>query len=125
MKLEDRLQRLADSLPTGSTVTLNREAVLSLLHEDTAVQRTGDRSPDQTVAAVAALFDRAPSTVRGWIREGRLEAYMFGREYRVTPEALAVFEETVRAEGADEVEALRCSVIDLGTWRSVYDADDE
>lgn len=53
--------------------------------------------PDLTVPEVAALFGRAPQTMRAWIRERRLDAYTFGgREYRVTRRALEEFQERER-----------------------------
>ena len=47
--------------------------------------------------AVAKFFGRSPSTIRTWIRAGRLEAYRFrGSEYRITHAALEEFQDQER-----------------------------
>lgn len=40
---------------------------------------------------VAAMFEVNPRTVIRWIREGRLEAYQAGRNYRIPAEAVEKF----------------------------------
>lgn len=125
MRLEDRLRRIADGLPAESTVTFSRDAIIDLLYGHVITSQFGTaESPDLTVGAVSDRFGRSPSTVRGWIREGRLKAYRFGREYRITLAALAAFEDKARMEGAEEVEALRSGTIDLGAWRSIQDPNE-
>jgi hypothetical protein len=54
--------------------------------------------------------------VRDWIKSGRLKAYRFGNENRITPAALAEFEERLRngrdADPSDHEAA------DLSAWRN-------
>ncbi len=70
--------------------------------------------PDYTTAEVAAMFRRHPQTVRDWIGRGILDAYPWGREYRITPESLQTF---IR----EQREPLKLEVVsrepDLGAWR--------
>lgn len=80
--------------------------------------KAGSRA-DYTVKEVAQRHNRSGQTVRDWIKSGQLEAYRFnGREYRVTPEALAEFERQQRGghlrSGGPTDEA-----VDLGAWRKV------
>lgn len=52
---------------------------------------------DLTVDEVAALLNRAASTVRSWCHSGKLKAYRLnGREYRITHAALAEFQTAQR-----------------------------
>lgn len=70
---------------------------------------------DLTVAQVAEMFGRSPQTVRGWIRQGELEAYQLNnREYRVTRAALQGYQE--RARGAVATSPGHASV-DLSAWK--------
>lgn len=80
-----------------------------------------DSAVDFTVEELAEACGRAPSTVRGWIRDGLLEGYLFnGREYRVTREAWEEFWVGKRRR-PDAVPALeprpRERTADLGAWR--------
>jgi excisionase family DNA binding protein len=62
-------------------------------------------SRDLTLKEVGERYGRSPSTVRDWVREGKLEAYRFNnREYRVSPDAIAKFDRDQRGDG-------------LGDWR--------
>ncbi len=92
MKLSDRLMRMIDGMPDGALTTLPVEALKGWLSEN----RSG-LDHDLTVEEVAKFFDRSPSTIRAWIRAGRLEAYHFrGNEYRITHAALEEFQEQER-----------------------------
>ena len=70
--------------------------------------------PDYATAEVAAMFRRSQQTVRDWIKDGLLDAYKWGREYRITPENLQKF---IR----EQREPLKLEVVkpapDLGAWR--------
>ena len=56
--------------------------------------------PDLTVEELGKFFDRSPVTIHGWIRDGRLRAYLFqGREYRVCESALKEFQRKERGRG--------------------------
>lgn len=92
MKLSDRLRRMIDGVPEGGSVTLPVEAVEGWLSET-----GGSLDYDLTVKEVGKFFDRSPTTIRAWIRTGRLEAYHFrGNEYRITPAALEDFRDQER-----------------------------
>ena len=75
-----------------------------------------DPRPDYTTAEVAAMFRRSQQTVRDWIKDGLLDAYKWGREYRITPESLQKF---IR----EQREPLKLEVVrpepNLGAWRTV------
>jgi excisionase family DNA binding protein len=50
--------------------------------------------PDYTVDDVARLLQVQPTTVRTWIKQGQLKAWLLGSKragYRITPEDLARF----------------------------------
>ncbi len=90
MNLQERLRTIAEALPEGASITLSSEALRSLL--ETAADESSTLAHDMTVEEVATHLERAPQTVRRWIREGELEAYSFrGREYRITAAALRDF----------------------------------
>ncbi|MGH7476570.1 MAG: helix-turn-helix domain-containing protein [Longimicrobiales bacterium] len=120
MNLHDRLRALVEVLPEGATVNLSRADLLALLDGDGEAQ--GVAAPaDYTVEDIAARFDRSPNTVREWIRRGELEAYPFGREYRITPAALEQFVQAKRESGQQRASrppsTRSSSVADLGSWR--------
>ena len=91
MTLQERLRRAIDGIPEGGSIALPVCVVEQWLSDGGL-----DVEPDLTVEDVAELFGRSPTTVRTWIREGRLEAYRFGREYRITRRALAEFQQRER-----------------------------
>ena len=98
------LRTIATALPHGTSVPVPKEWVLDLLDAaGPGALVEGSEAPrqaDYTVPQVAARFGRAPSTVRMWILERHLRAYKNrGREYRITPQALAEFEANQRATG--------------------------
>src|SRR5438552_1252344 len=93
MTLED-LRELAARLPTESSVTLPRDALLEAVGEPSRLQP----SIGLTVAELAARFHRASSTVRGWVEAGRFpEAFKLeGRDWRVPESSVDAFLETQR-----------------------------
>jgi helix-turn-helix protein len=114
------LRVVATALPPGSTLPVLREWLLDLL-EGHISERAGEgETPDLTVAQVAARFGRAESTVRGWILRGTLTgAYRFqGRELRVPPAALALFEANQRPTETPRLRALsRSAPVDWTAYR--------
>jgi excisionase family DNA binding protein len=120
MRLHDRIRRILDGMPPGSSVILRVDDLQEWLAEETADDRQEDvlQPPDLTVAQVAARFDRSDQTVRDWIKQGRLRAYKLNdREYRITPAALVEFEEQQRSGRKETVASRRRA--DLGAWRRV------
>jgi excisionase family DNA binding protein len=110
LSLRERLRRIIEPLPPGSSVTLPREALAAMI---------GEAEPrplaDYRVVDVAGALNRAPSTVRGWCQTGELRAYRFqGKEWRITREALREFQDRqasgVDQDGGDD---------DLASWREV------
>ncbi len=119
MGLGERLRTLAEALPEGASITLSSEALRSLL--ETAADESSTLAHDMTAEEVATHLERAPQTVRRWIREGELEAYSFKRrEYRITAAALRDFiaREQTAAERAPETPRARVTK-QLGAWRSL------
>ncbi len=59
-----------------------------------------------TVEELADKLKVSEQTIRLWIREGRLEAYKFGRAHRIPGEAFRRFlEQSKQRPGTDEEEA--------------------
>lgn len=105
--LRKRLQALCDGLPSEGTVTFTKPALAELLALEPDLEKATLPSRDLTLKEVGERYGRSASTIRDWVRESKLEAYVFnGREKRVTPEALAKFERDQREDG-------------LGDWRNV------
>jgi len=95
MKLSDWLTRMIDGMPDGASITLPVATVKEWVNENGSGL---DR--DFTVEEVGKFFDRSPVTIRTWIREGWLDAYLFqGREYRVRESALEEFHQNQRRRG--------------------------
>ena len=108
--LRKRLQSLCDGLPTEGTVTFTKSALAELLALEPDLDQATLPSRDLTMKEVGERYGRSPSTIRDWVREGKLEAYTFnGREKRVTLEALAEFERDQRRG-------------DIGAWRKIRKA---
>ena len=78
------LRRLAEQLPEGASLSLTKAVILEALATAAA---------DLTVRQVAEQLHRAPSTVRGWLEQGRFEgAYKLeGRDWRIPPVAVQLF----------------------------------
>lgn len=83
MDLHSRLRAIVEPLPEGASVTLPVEVLRAWLAGG-GEERTGD----YTVEEVGAILGRAPSTIRNWIGQGRLQAYKLGREWRITADAI-------------------------------------
>ncbi len=119
ISLQERLRTIAEALPEGASITLSSEALRSLLETD--ADESSTLAHDMTVEQVAMHLERAPQTVRRWIREGDLEAYSFrGREYRITAAALQDF--IARQQTAPDRTPSTPPVHlanQLGAWRSV------
>ena len=117
----NRLRLLRDTLPTSGSVVLTCDALSELLGESPAgdVQHA-TQSADMTVEQVAERFGCRPGTVRDWIRAEKLRAYIFGKEYRVTPAALEEFIQAHR-EGQREPAKRQSKPVGLGGWRRVRD----
>jgi excisionase family DNA binding protein len=121
MDLHARLAAIVAAMPPGSTVSLPVDWLRTQLDEATATELCAVAGGDLTIAEVAERLKRRPGTVRGWVRQGVLQAYSFrGREYRITEVALASFVERERqgATGARHLLA-RPQAADLGAWRRI------
>lgn len=108
MDLHTRLRKALDPLPDGALVPVSW--LQGFLEEE-----EGDRLGDYTVEEVGQVLDRAPSTVRTWIGQGRLRAYRLGREWRVTREAIR----ELRNGGGGGEGRRKGEEADLGAWRGV------
>jgi len=113
MTLAD-LQRVAGLLPADASLTLSKALLLELL--------AGAEAPaaDLTVRELAEQLHRAPSTVRGWVEEGRLPgAYKLnGRDWRVPVEAMETFLASQRVRyAARGREDAGPRPVDLSAWR--------
>jgi excisionase family DNA binding protein len=100
MDLCAAIRELAQSLPPHSLMPVPRELILECLCNDPCDEReapalTSAEEKDLTVADLAALFNRAPSTVRAWLEAGQFEgAYRLnGRAWRVPRSAVRKFRE--------------------------------
>lgn len=87
--------------------------VRSYFEPDPEPAETRERIADLRVPEVAEELGRAPSTVRGYIRRGELDAYRFGREYRIRPSAVRAFLD----KQAEEPVSVDVESADLGSWR--------
>jgi hypothetical protein len=92
----ERLRQLAAVLPPGASVTLDGAALAELLAEPGGAEQPEPAAELMTVQQLAHRFQRAPSTVRGWLEAGRFPgAYRLrGRDWRVPSAAAAAFEAT-------------------------------
>ena len=110
---EARIRAIIDPLPDEFLLPVSclRQELASLV---ASVPDPHDTRPDHTVKQLAERFDRSDSCVRGWCRTGKLKAYKFNdREYRVTPSALAEFEERMRGRRPAEP----AQPVALDAWR--------
>lgn len=89
------LRALAEATAPGGSVLVPREWLLLVVGEGTAA---GSVEVDLTIAEVAALFNRAPSTIRGWCESKLLPgAYRNrGREWRIPRAAVRAYQEQER-----------------------------
>src|SRR6266516_2903943 len=114
MTLED-LRELAARLPSGSSITLPRDALLEAVGE----QIRSQPSAGLTVGEVAARFHRATSTVRAWVEAGRfIDAYKLeGRDWRIPESSVAAFIAAQKRGPAHQP--------DIGAWRNVRSTRNE
>jgi excisionase family DNA binding protein len=116
MTLEDRFQKLWESLPRGGEIYLDREAIGSMLGLNESAPSPGsDEEFDLTIAEAAACLRQKPSTVRNWCSAGYIRGYKRGRSWRVPRQALREFQERGRTTAAHTG---RSDVsVDLGAWK--------
>ena len=113
----DRLRQLASALPSDqSVVTFTRADLVALLDDDDG--ETGSESGrDMTVEEVAEGTGRAPSTVRGWLLDRRLDGYKINnRDWRITRTALREF---LASQPKKEGPPLEPGDADITAWRRV------
>ena len=117
MTVQDRLRQLASALPSDqSAVTFTRADLVALLDDDDG--ETGSESGrDMTVEEVAEETGRAPSTVRGWLLDRRLDGYKINnRDWRITRTALREF---LASQPKKEGPPLEPGKVDITAWRRV------
>jgi excisionase family DNA binding protein len=113
MTPRDALQALVAAVPVDAAVTVPAAWVRELLGgAPTTVQ--APVVADLGVPELAALLRFKPSTVRGWLEQGRFPgAYLLGRRWRVPPDAVNAFQARER-EGVPPMAAQRQSVRQRG-----------
>ncbi|MGK7312554.1 MAG: helix-turn-helix domain-containing protein [Candidatus Longimicrobiales bacterium M2_2A_002] len=111
LTLRDRLRKLVEALPPGSSATLPRDQLAEWIEAEEP-----EPLADLTVEDVAGIMDRAPSTVRGWCHDGKLRAYRLnGNEWRIPHEALREYQRgQLEDQKPDDPES-----DDLSSWRDV------
>lgn len=127
MTAADRLRGLVEHLPAGASVVLPASELAELLREigrSEPAAALGAVGADLTVQDVARMFGRSPSTIRGWITSGRLEAYrLAGRELRIERAALDRYladeRASARARPSSRPSRTRSGTTDLRSWRAV------
>ena len=92
MTLEDLLL-LHEAMPPGSSISLSKEALAELLDGLSPPRGGAQDGGDLTLEEVAERVGRAPSTVRGWCRCGRIigSYRLNGRDWRVPLSGLDAF----------------------------------
>lgn len=131
MSALERLRAMCDTALPGTMVPI--EALRMLLDAEGAETLPSPPAVpvDLTAEEVARLLHRKPSTIRGWLGEGKIpSAYLFqNREWRIPREALERFLVEQR-KGTDHASAVtattvrrstprRQKAVDLGAWRKV------
>lgn len=102
--------------PTTLALIVGLVGLLPVHLEDTTNRDPTAVEVDLTVSQVAELFDRSPQTVRGWIREERLQAYQLNdREYRITRVAVEEFQQCARDGNREQPGPL--TPADLSAWK--------
>jgi len=93
-----RLRALLTSLPSGALLPV--DWLVDQLGSSTASAPEMSTAPevDLTVADLARLFSKRPSTMRGWIERGDFSgAYKLGKEWRIPASSVAAFQDRHRA----------------------------
>ena len=111
--LEQRLRQLVSASDPDGTVTVRWLA--SLIGESVGELVAGEEPlGDLTVADVAEIMRRAPSTVRGWLSRGELQGYRLnGRDWRVTRQSLREYQ----AEQSRQQFQTPPGEVNIGAWR--------
>ncbi len=112
-----RLLAIASLLPEGATITLTAHAFRELAEEQKLQSLV-----DLAVRDVAQIYGVSESTVRSWIRSGRLEAYKVGRRYFVTQTGMKKFRgwhQTKERRSGQEQQIADAGDSKLGSWRRV------
>lgn len=122
MNTHERLQRLADALLPGQSVTFTLSDIQTLIQGlgEPATRTEVAGLADLTVEQVGQQFGRSPSTVRGWLSQGLLTgAYRLqNREWRIPVATVRAFLDRQR-EGKQEPQSGARAPTDLGAWRQV------
>lgn len=114
MTLRTTLWGAVEGLPDDASVTLPVGWLRQKLEEAEAESDGLDDDRLFTVAELASRYDRAESTVRGWLCDGRLRGTKIAGSWRVSAEALREFE----SDDEDDGPALGSGrEVDLGRWR--------
>lgn len=121
-----RLKKMCEPMPSGSSLTLPVDWLRAELEDIASDEGSAADSAgvivDLSAAEVAAIVRRSAGTVRQWIREERLRAYLWnGREYRVTRAALNEFLAAQREGGRKGESTASSRRVDLSSWRGVRD----
>lgn len=113
MDPRETLRAIAAAVAPDQAVTVPARWLLEVLDHTPAPPPVV--SLDLSVEQLAAQFDRAASTVRGWIERGDFPgAYRRnGREWRVPVEAVRRYQEQQRASAPAPAGA-----VGLGDWRA-------
>ena len=114
MSIHARLLEVIRGMPSDGSVTFTVAWISHLLEEHTE----SDDGPDLRVDDVARSLDRAGSTVRSWLGQGRLPgAYRLrDREWRIPRTALRNF---LDSEANGSASSPIDGDSDLGAWRRV------
>lgn len=113
MTLRERLERMVEGLPDDASVTLPVGWLREQLEKtDEPTGADGDRL--WTVTELAERYDRAESTVRGWLVAGDLDGFKVKGSWRISADAIQRFE----SDDEDDGPALGSGgEVDLGSWR--------
>ena len=124
MPARQRFRDALEGMPEGTGITLSRETLIQLIDgsefESQSVRPSEETAPivDLSVREVASLYGKSPNTVRRWLESGQLEGYkLFGREWRITQQMLAAFQENQRSGMARGTVSRQVKRIDA--WRAV------
>lgn len=114
MTLRNTLWNMVNGLPDEASVSVPVGWLRERL-EDTEAESGGlDDDRLFTVEELSRRYDRAPSTVRGWLNDGRLRGTKIAGSWRVSAEALREFE----SDDEDDGPALGSGgEVDLSAWR--------